>query len=351
MSQIRGYFYDGKRSVRRTVILERDGSALRLRGDGIDLSYPVDAVRLSPAVAGTRRTVRFPDSSLCELFNDAPIDQLVGIGKAGFLQRILDSWERSIPLALLALGLTIVIIASFIRFVVPEVARQVAQVVPPASEEQLGRETLAILDRVALKRSTLPVERRQEVSALFDKMKIDTPWAKRYRLEFRSGGRIGANAFALPGGTIVVTDELVKLAAGDDALAGVLAHEAAHVRNRHALRHVLQSTGTGLLIAAVTGDITSITSLSATLPTALIDAGYSRDFEYEADDAAVAYLLKSGKKPKVYADTLARLQAEHDKQSGEKAGSRRWSPMDLFATHPETQKRMERALMPRPLKD
>lgn len=349
MSQIRGYFYDGKRSVRRTVILERDGSSLCLRGDGVDLSYPVDAVRLSTSVAGARRTIRFPDATLCELFNDAQIDQLVGRDKTGFLHRVLDSWERSIPLVLLALVLTIAIIASFIRFVVPAVARQVAQVVPLTSEEQLGRETLAMLDRLALKRSMLPVERREEVSALFEKMKVHTPWARGYRLEFRSGGRIGANAFALPGGTIVVTDEMVKLAAHDDELAGVLAHESAHVRNRHALRHVLQSTGTGLLIAAVTGDITSITSLSATLPTALIDAGYSRDFEYEADDAAVAYLLKTGKKPKVYADTLAKLQAEHDKKSGQKGRSRSWSPLDFFATHPETPKRMARALMPRPL--
>lgn len=349
MIQARGYYYDGKRSVRHTVTLERNGSSLRVNGDGIDLSYPLETVRLSHAVAGTRRTIRFPDSSLCELFNDVSVDQLVGRDKTGLLHRILDRWERSIPLALAALILTIAIVASFIRFVVPSIASHVAHVIPQSSEERLGKETLALLDRMALKESTLPVGRRGEVNSLFERMKADIPTAKGYRLEFRSGGHIGANAFALPGGTIVMTDEMVKLARRDEELAGVLAHEAAHIRNRHALRHVLQSTGTGLLIAAVTGDITSITSLSATLPTALIDAGYSRDFEYEADDAAVEYLLKTGKNPKVYAGTLAKLQSEHDRRSGGQRGGRSWSPMDLFATHPETPERMERALMPRPL--
>lgn len=350
MSQIRAYFYDGKRSVRHTVTLERSGGSLRLHGDGIDVVYPLEAVKVSPQVPGTRRTIRFPDASLCELFTDIPIEQLVGNVKSSVLQRILGSWERSIPLAFLALVLTILLVASFIRFVLPAVARQVAQVVPQSSEERLGRETLAILDRVALKGSMLTAERTREVSGLFDRMKGDMPWAKGYRLEFRSGGGIGANAFALPGGTIIVTDEMVKLAGRDDELIGVFAHEAGHVRSRHALRHLLQSTGTGLLIAAVTGDITSITSLSATLPTALIDAGYSREFEYEADDAAIDYLLKTGRKPKAYADTLARLQAEHDKRSGGEGGKRSWTPMELLATHPETAKRMERALLPRPLR-
>lgn len=348
MNRIRGYFYDGKRSLRHTVTVEREGGLLHLRGEGIDRSYSVDVVRLSSAVAGTRRTIRFPDAALCELLDDAAIDHLVGRDKTGFMQRILACWERNIPLALLALVLTVALVVSFVRYVVPVAAHRVALLVPQASEEQLGKEALAILDKGVFKESKLTDGRKREVSSLFDTMKGRLPNAAGYRLEFRSGGRIGANAFALPGGTIVVTDEMVKLAARDDEIGGVLAHEAAHVRSRHALRHVLQSTGTGLLIAAVTGDITSITSLSATLPTALIDAGYSRDFEYEADDAAVAYLRKAGIAPKVYADTLAKLQSDHDKRSGAEGRGGSWSPLDMFSTHPVTAKRIERALKPPP---
>ena len=51
-----------------------------------------------------------------------------------------------------------------------------------------------------------------------------------YQLEFRHGGYIDANAFALPSGIIVMTDELVELAKSDDELISVLAHEIGHVR-------------------------------------------------------------------------------------------------------------------------
>jgi Zn-dependent protease with chaperone function len=247
-------------------------------------------------------------------------------------------------LSLLAMLLTITTIVLFIKYGLPAVARHVVYAVPASSEAKLGRESLVFLDKYLMQPSKLPEARRREVIALFNRMRNTLPEANGYILELRASEKIGANAFALPGGTIVVTDGMVELAKHDEELIGVLAHEAGHVHKRHALRHVLQSTGSGLLIAAVTGDITSITSLSATLPTALVNAGYSREFENEADDAAVANLVKAGIEPKTYADMLARLQAEHDKRAGEKGDSRHWSPAELFASHPETSERIRRVL-------
>lgn len=343
MSPVRAYYYDGKSSARRIVSLERIGENLRLLGDGVDVNYPVASVRVSSPVGRVRRSLRFPNGVLCEIIDDAPLGELLG-NDGGLIQRLLARWERSIPLALLAMVLTVATIVLFIKYGLPAVARHVAYAVPASSEANLGRESLAFLDKYLMQPSKLPEARRREVMALFKRMRDNLPEAGGYRLEFRASDQIGANAFALPGGTIVVTDGMVGLAKRDDDLTGVLAHEAGHVRNRHALRHVLQSTGSGLLIAAVTGDITSITSLSATLPTALVNAGYSREFENEADDAAVAYLVKAGIEPKVYADMLARLQGEHDKRAGKKGDTRRWSPADLFASHPETSERIRRVL-------
>src|SRR4029077_985450 len=95
-----------------------------------------------------------------------------------------------------------------------------------------------------------------------------------YRLEFRACKGMGPNAFALPGGAIVLTDDLVELAENDAQISAVLAHEIGHVRNRHGLRLALQATGLSALIAALAGDAVSITSLAATLPTALLQSGY-----------------------------------------------------------------------------
>ncbi len=342
MTLLRGYYFDGRSSVRRTVSLVRRGDGIHLQGDGVDLRYPLTTVRMAPQVGAVRRLLRFPDGAQCEVIDDADLDRLLELDGSGSFQRLLHTWERNLFLVVLSLLLTVVTIAAFVKFGIPSLARRVAFAVPPVTEASLGKETLAMLDKLVMKPSELPAARQREVAALFGRMRPDLPGGREYRLEFRASDRIGANAFALPSGIIVVTDGLIKLAKSDDEIAGVLAHEAGHVRYRHALRHVLQNSGTGLLVAAVTGDILSITSLSATLPTALIDAKYSRDFEREADDAAVAYLKRRQIPPKVYAVMLERLQAEHDKKDGGKGKGEGIG--DFFSSHPETEERVRRVL-------
>ena len=67
-----------------------------------------------------------------------------------------------------------------------------------------------------------------------------------YVLEFRKSPAVGPNAFALPGGTVVLLDELVAAAAHDDEIAAVLAHEIGHLHGRHTMRHVLQTSVAGV---------------------------------------------------------------------------------------------------------
>ena len=82
------------------------------------------------------------------------------------------------------------------------------------------------------------------------------------RLEFRTIPDLGANAFALPSGIVVVTDDLVASAASDEELLAVLAHELGHIQHRHALRGVLQTSIIPLLLAAITGDPASVSALA-----------------------------------------------------------------------------------------
>ena len=157
------------------------------------------------------------------------------------------------------------------------------------------------------------------------------------RLEFRKAKGVGANAFALPNGIVVMTDEMVAVARNDDEIAAVMAHEAGHVRARHNMRHVLQNSMTVLVVSAVTGDIASISSLASTVPTLLIDARYSRDFERQAD-AAVAVYLKDRKIPlKRYANILGRLQADLDRKMPGETGPVK----NYLSTHPPTGERIK----------
>ena len=129
---------------------------------------------------------------------------------------------------------------------------------PAAATNRLSTEVLAILDGQIFTPSALPLERRQELDAAFRRLKMPRGESASYQLAFRKSDVVGANALALPSGTIVVTDDLVALAEDDRELIGVLAHEAGHVDHRHGLRNMLQNSMVGLLVAWFIGDISSI---------------------------------------------------------------------------------------------
>ena len=341
MISAQGFWYDGKVSERREVTIScGDDAVVRVSGEGVDVSVALRDLRIDPRLGTTRRTVRFPDGAAAET---ADHDFLDGLhrrqGRGGFF-RAVHRWETSLLRALCALLIMLLAGFGFVRYVVPFLATKAAFALPAATEELLGRETLQILDRIVLQPSKLPEERRRELTALFGTMTARYPERQGWRLELRSGEAVGANAFALPSGIVVVTDRLVALAKSDGEISGVLAHEIGHVNRRHALRHLMQNSATALLVATVTGDITSVTSLSATLPTVLIDAKYSRDFEREADDAAVAYLKEKGIPVRTYADMLSRLGDDHRKEN--KGGDSRFG--ELFTDHPLIRERVERVL-------
>ena len=103
--------------------------------------------------------------------------------------------------------------------------------------------------------------------------------------------KIGPNAFALPSGDIVLTDEMVALMPDDAAIMGVLAHELGHLQQRHLTRRIIQTSAVGAGAALLFGDVSTVV---ATLPPLLLDLKYSRDVEREADDYAIAMLRQNG---------------------------------------------------------
>lgn len=340
MIEARGKWYDGKTSASRevTVSCGADRSVL-ISGEGISVSFPLRDVRIDPRLGGARRMLRLPDGGVVETEDHRFLDELQRQQGSGGFFRTVHRWESSLALVFGALILMILVGFGFFRYGVPFLAKKAAFALPPATEALMGRETLQILDRVVLKPSKLTEKRRQELQALFSAVTANYPGRTDWRIEFRSGGAIGANAFALPAGIVIVTDRLVEIARNDEEIAGVLAHEAGHIINRHTLRYLMQNSATALLIATVTGDMTSITSLSATMPTIFIDAKYSRDFEREADDAAVEYLKRKGIPVRTYADMLRRLEDEHRK--GEESGFRLG---EWLSTHPQMEERVKRVM-------
>ncbi len=337
--ETRGFYYDGASSTRHEIALALEGDRLRLRGAGVDLCLPLSAVELSSPLGATRRSLFLPGGAKCEIEEGPFATRLSEAAGRGGFSRWVHGWEKSLRLTLVALVLTVAAVWGFIRFGIPYLAERAAFAIPPAGERRLGQETLDVLDKIVFRPTALPEKRREELLAVFAAAAADLDARRSYRLLFRTAPKMGANALALPGGTVVLTDELVKLAEDDGEIAAVLAHEIAHEKNRHALRQALQNSAAGLLIATLTGDILSTTSLAAALPTMLVNTSFSRRMEMEADAVAAGYLRRRGIPLERFAAILARLQTAHDRRTDSSDAD---SPLaDYFSTHPATRERIE----------
>jgi len=110
----------------------------------------------------------------------------------------------------------------------------------------------------------------------------------------------------------------------------VLAHELGHVHGRHTLRRLLEGSATALIIAGVTGDIASTTSLAAAAPALLLQTRYSRDNEREADAFALRTMKAAGIDPAQFAHILLRMEA---------VGGRGGGFPTFLSTHPDTEER------------
>ena len=191
-------YYDGRCSARREVTLSLAGTLSGLRAAEGETTYPLAEVRVSQGIGGIRRSIRLPDGGMCAVTDGAflaAIEQLQGRGRSAAL---LHRWELSLPLVAAALFLTGAVVGLFMHYGVPVLARHVAEALPLSTEKALGRESLATLDHLVFKKSSLDDERRRELTLLFARMTATVPDGAGYRLEFRSGTRSARMRWRFP---------------------------------------------------------------------------------------------------------------------------------------------------------
>lgn len=303
-------YFDGRTSRAQPVRLAVEaGEAVLFDPEGTALRRaPLSTLRVSERVKHAPRLITFEDGAFCEITDPAEQTALNALlHRTGYQDGWVVHAQNSWKLALGALAAMVLVLALGYRYGLPWGAKVVAGMVPQRAEAQLGRSTLAALDERWLKPSKLPVAQQDRIRARFAALHRPPQATHTYHIVFRDGA-IGANAFALPGGDIVVTDALVKLVGEGDGLAGVLAHEAGHVEYRHGLRQVIQSSAIGATAALLFGDVSTILS---GVPAALLTLRYSRDYERDADRYAARLLQENGLSVSAFADVLQALEDTH----------------------------------------
>lgn len=199
---------------------------------------------------------------------------------------------------------------------------RVVERIPPGVEKQIGA---AVLARTRLE------SRLIDRGPAFDAVQaIGRRLARPGEpLEFHLAERPEINAFAAPGGVVVVNSGLLAQAASAEEVAGVLAHEIAHVELRHSLRQIVRSAGLRVIFGALAGDYDALGGWAAQLG----ELKFSRDAEREADRRGLERLAEARVDP---AGMLRFFETLEKAEAGAPAAK----VPAVLSTHPATKERI-----------
>ncbi|RJG05300.1 hypothetical protein D3870_04060 [Noviherbaspirillum cavernae] len=339
-------YFDGQTTRRHPVTLMMHKGVIAVTGEGIRRSVRLSKLNVSERLEHAPRIMRFPDGGFVEVQHRS-LDKL--LRKNGYRDPWVVHWQQNWAWSLIALITVLTLLIAGYQWGLPWAADKLAQRLPASLEKSLGDGQWKLIDEGYLRPSRLDAAEQARLRQLFAELARPRGEKTVYRLEFRDS-RIGPNAFALPNGIIVMTDQLVTLARNDHAVLAVLAHELGHLQRHHSLRQLLQTAGTAVVVNLLIGDVSSV---AAAAPTFLLDQKYSRDFEREADRYAIDMMRENGLPLSPMADLFERMgNALADADEGvegedeplEDAGKKphRTDFSDYFSSHPSDQERIAR---------
>lgn len=331
-------YVDGERAVVHRVALRLEPDRLTITlPDGTAQDWAADALREVPDQAESAGLVlaRVDDPLHRLHVPQGEIARLIRLNAPALHRR--PPLENKGRIAAWAAG-AIASVSLIVFVLVPVMANQLAVLLPPAGEKALGDATFEQVRTALSDADFVPVEVCEAPEGLAALAKMET------RLD--AGGDLPypvtvavldhdlVNAFALPGGRVILFRGLIEAAENPEEVAAIFAHELGHVVNRDPTRDALRLAGSIGVLGLIFGDFAGGTVMLL-LANQLINAKYSQSAEIGADDYAHAVLTEAGLPPAALGTFFERLMAEY----GEEAG---WAAH--FSTHPRMVERVEAAL-------
>ncbi len=320
-------FLDGKSARPLPATVEVEGKTVRILADGQTHVWPVKGLEI--VVEGDQARLSHRSNRDARLVMPEADWIVIGGDHLADVARRRRRVETGLVIGLTAFAAATV---GFVFFGVPLASGPLARATPPSFEIGMGRNFDAQLG-AAFQRC----EGREGQKVLHDLGKriaagADTP----FDIRVRAVHAPMLNAFALPGGPILVTDDLIRDAKSPDELSAVIAHEVSHVEKRHVMQAVWRSLGIGLLLDAVVGGGSGAGQQAVLLAGQATDLRYGRDAESEADARGQQLLRKQGLSSTGMASFFARLGKGEDQ--GDMA-----TVSEFTATHPNAARRARAA--------
>ncbi|MDO6566133.1 M48 family metallopeptidase [Alteromonas sp. 1_MG-2023] len=315
------------------------------------LRFEQSQVNAKSKLGNLPREITLPNDRLLVCSPSPLLDQWLD-GGAGSRISQMETRKRWLIASVLLVPLLLYVI--FVQGM-PWAAVKFADQVPYSIKTLASQHTLSALDYSMLEPSTLPESQRKQLLMGFDAVleqvvqynnqQVSLPTSEHrqskgiatnnIRVHFRDSEIIGPNAFALPDGTIVFTDDLVTLVDGDQGLLdAILLHEIGHVAQNHSMQMVAESLLATLAISYFFGDISGAIESFMGIGTSVIQNQYSQKHEWQADNFAISQLKLMQRSPADFADVMRKLSND---DAGEETGN------SWFQSHPTTKARIENA--------
>ncbi len=227
-------------------------------------------------------------------------------------------WIRNSLLVVGILGLLFLVYL----LIVPWLSQKLASKVSVKTERQLGD---AVYDAMGLSEQE-DTAKTVLLNQFF--AKLDIPTAYEIRISLVNDNTI--NAFALPGGRLVIYSGLLKEMTSYPELAAVLSHEFVHVNNKHSTKRIFRQLGSKVFLGLLFGRFGTVTNIVVNHADNLKSLHYSRRLEKEADMNGLMILSKRGIDPQGFTDLFRHLQASDPSSS----------PTGLLASHPDVDQRI-----------
>ncbi len=328
--QLSGHVFAPRSSERSAAQFQyqSDSQWLLITHSGM-LSYSADEVTFSDPVGDMPIRISLPDGRVFVTPRTPELDTWLAPTQPWAF--ILDWFESNWLAWAGSIMLCAVMVIGGYQYALPWVSHKTAQAIPTPWALQLGDKVLATLDHY-YQPSNLSTQRQAEIRRRVDHFLPKLPTMPyKVNIEFRSDDG-QANAFALPGGTIVLLDGVVNLAKTEQQLDAVVLHELGHVYHRHMMTRLVESSIISVAVALMTGEASGVIDNMAGAGVFLLANRRSRGDEQQADAFARQALIT------LYgsANSLGEVFLLLKQQGGLEAP-------EWLSTHPNMEERIERS--------
>lgn len=329
-------FFDGVSSTPQRVNFSLNGQDLLIFSQERTISYQRNECEIARSFSNAAYHVNFTDGARLEV-SDESFNEYVSASESIFNKK-LNQLKHKPSFILMALILSTLALFFFLTDGLQTVAKVATKVFPIKTEKMIGKYIVdsEYFEKSFFQLSSLSLGRQEQIRTEFSHYCAKIEVCPEYKIKFRQSKIFGANAFALPGGDIIITDDLVNLAGDEDEITAVLAHELGHIAKRHSLQQMIQTSLRALILVGITGDVDSIASA---LPGLMFDLKYSREIEVDADNYAIAFMEKNCVPLNSFAKIMEKMAKKNPKNNDPDSIDK---IRTIFSTHPSYGERVRK---------